>query len=163
DARARGRPLLRGADRAQLDRQRTGGAARGNRPARARHGRGRGAAGGDDRRHGTHRLRHHARVRADRGLRPGRGGREAHRLGGQNISSLEVEDALYRHPAVLACAVVAKADAKWGETPLAYVETKPDAAVTADELVAHCRALLAGYKVPREIRFEPIPKTSTGK
>ena len=83
--------------------------------------------------------------------------------GGENISSLEVEDALYRHPAVLACAVVAKPDPKWGETPLAFVETKPDATVTADELIAHCRALLAGYKVPREIRFEPIPKTSTGK
>jgi len=83
--------------------------------------------------------------------------------GGENISSLEVEDALYRHPAVLACAVVAKPDAKWGETPLAFVETHADAVVTADELVAHCKALLAGYKVPREIRFEPIPKTSTGK
>ena len=83
--------------------------------------------------------------------------------GGENISSLEVEDALYRHPAVLACAVVARPDARWGETPLAYVETKPGASVTAAELVAHCRALLAGYKVPREIRFEGIPKTSTGK
>ena len=83
--------------------------------------------------------------------------------GGENISSIEVEDALYRHPAVLACAVVARPDPKWGETPLAYVETKPGTAVTADELVAHCRTLLAGYKVPREIRFEPIPKTSTGK
>jgi fatty-acyl-CoA synthase len=83
--------------------------------------------------------------------------------GGENISSLEVEDALYRHPAVLACAVVAKPDAKWGETPLAYVETRADATVTAAELVAHCKGLLAGYKVPREIRFEPIPKTSTGK
>jgi fatty-acyl-CoA synthase len=83
--------------------------------------------------------------------------------GGENISSLEVEDALYRHPAVLACAVVAKPDAKWGETPLAYVECKAGAAVTADELVAHCKSLLAGYKVPREIRFEEIPKTSTGK
>jgi len=83
--------------------------------------------------------------------------------GGENISSLEVEDALYRHPAVLACAVVAKPHPKWGETPLAYVETKPGVQVTAEDLVAHCRALLAGYKVPREIRFEPIPKTSTGK
>jgi fatty-acyl-CoA synthase len=83
--------------------------------------------------------------------------------GGENISSLEVEDALYRHPAVLACAVVAKPDAKWGETPLAYVETKPEAQVSAADLIAHCKALLAGYKVPREIRFEPIPKTSTGK
>ena len=83
--------------------------------------------------------------------------------GGENISSLEVEDALYRHPAVLACAVVAKPDAKWGETPLAFVELRAGAEVAAAELVAHCKSLLAGYKVPREIRFEPIPKTSTGK
>ncbi len=83
--------------------------------------------------------------------------------GGENISSLEVEDALYRHPAVLACAVVAKPDAKWGETPLAYVECKADAVITAEALIAHCKTLLAGYKVPREIRFETIPKTSTGK
>ena len=83
--------------------------------------------------------------------------------GGENISSIEVEDALYRHPAVLACAVVARPDPKWGETPVAYVEVKSDSTVTADELVAHCKQLLAGYKVPREIRFEPIPKTSTGK
>ncbi len=83
--------------------------------------------------------------------------------GGENISSLEVEDALYRHPAVMACAVVAKPDDRWGETPLAFVELKPGASVTAAELVAHCKALLAGYKVPRDIRFEAIPKTSTGK
>ncbi len=83
--------------------------------------------------------------------------------GGENISSLEVEDALYRHPAVLACAVVARPDPKWGETPLAFVELKSGAEVSAADLVAHCKTLLAGYKVPREIRFEPIPKTSTGK
>jgi len=83
--------------------------------------------------------------------------------GGENISSLEVEDALYRHPAVMACAVVARPDPKWGETPLAYVELKPGAQADAAELVAHCKALLAGYKVPRDIRFEAIPKTSTGK
>jgi fatty-acyl-CoA synthase len=83
--------------------------------------------------------------------------------GGENISSLEVEDALYRHPAVLSCAVVARPDPKWGETPVAYVEAKDGVRVTAEELVAHCKALLAGYKVPRDIRFEPIPKTSTGK
>ena len=83
--------------------------------------------------------------------------------GGENISSLEVEDALYRHPAVLACAVVARPDAKWGETPLAFVELRSGANVSAADLVAHCKSLLAGYKVPREIRFEPIPKTSTGK
>jgi len=83
--------------------------------------------------------------------------------GGENISSIEVEDALYRHPAVVACAVVARPDPKWGETPVAYVETRPDVTVTAAELIAHCKGLLAGYKVPREIRFEDIPKTSTGK
>jgi fatty-acyl-CoA synthase len=83
--------------------------------------------------------------------------------GGENISSLEVEDALYRHPAVVACAVVARPDPKWGETPVAFVELRPGAEVAAADLVGHCRTLLAGYKVPREIRFEPIPKTSTGK
>jgi fatty-acyl-CoA synthase len=83
--------------------------------------------------------------------------------GGENISSIEVEDALYRHPAVMACAVVARPDPKWGETPLAYVELKPGASATADELIRHCKGLLAGYKVPREVRFEEIPKTSTGK
>ncbi len=83
--------------------------------------------------------------------------------GGENISSLEVEDALYRHPGVLACAVVARPDPKWGETPVAFVELRPGAAVDAAELVAHCKGLLAGYKVPREVRFEEIPKTSTGK
>jgi fatty-acyl-CoA synthase len=83
--------------------------------------------------------------------------------GGENISSIEVEDALYRHPAVMACAVVARPDAKWGETPLAFIELKAGATVSADELKAHCRSLLAGYKVPREFRFEEIPKTSTGK
>jgi fatty-acyl-CoA synthase len=83
--------------------------------------------------------------------------------GGENISSIEVEDALYRHPSVVACAVVAKQDDKWGETPLAYVELKPDSQTTAQELIAHCKSLLASYKTPKEIRFEPIPKTSTGK
>jgi len=83
--------------------------------------------------------------------------------GGENISSIEVEDALYRHPAVSACAVVARPDARWGETPVAFVELRPGAVVTPAELVAHCKGLLAGYKVPREIHFEPIPKTSTGK
>jgi fatty-acyl-CoA synthase len=83
--------------------------------------------------------------------------------GGENISSIEVEDALYRHPAVLACAVVARPDPKWGEAPVAFVELKPGSSVDAAELVAHCKALLAGYKVPRDVRFEPIPKTSTGK
>jgi fatty-acyl-CoA synthase len=83
--------------------------------------------------------------------------------GGENISSIEVEDALYRHPAVLACAVVARPDEKWGETPVAYVEVQAGSSVTAAELISHCKTLLAGYKLPREIRFEAIPKTSTGK
>jgi fatty-acyl-CoA synthase len=83
--------------------------------------------------------------------------------GGENVSSLEVEDALHRHAAVLACAVVARPDPKWGETPLAYVELKSGARATAEELIAHCRTLLAGYKIPREVRFEEIPKTATGK
>ena len=83
--------------------------------------------------------------------------------GGENISSLEVEDALYRHPAVMACAVVARPDPKWGETPLAYVELKDGVTASAAELIGHCRSLLAAYKVPREVRFEEIPKTSTGK
>ncbi|HEY1875804.1 MAG TPA: acyl-CoA synthetase [Steroidobacteraceae bacterium] len=83
--------------------------------------------------------------------------------GGENVSSLEVEDALYRHPAVLACAVVARPDPRWGETPLAFIELKPGARATAEELIAHCRTLLAGYKIPREVRFEEIPKTATGK
>jgi len=83
--------------------------------------------------------------------------------GGENVSSLEVEDALYRHPAVAACAVVARPDPKWGEIPLAYVELKPGMRASAEELIGHCRTLLAGYKIPREVRFEEIPKTATGK
>jgi fatty-acyl-CoA synthase len=83
--------------------------------------------------------------------------------GGENISSLEVEEAIYRHPDVLVCAVVAGPDEKWGETPVAFIELKPGANVDAATLIAHCRTLLAGYKVPRDLRFEPIPKTSTGK
>jgi fatty-acyl-CoA synthase len=83
--------------------------------------------------------------------------------GGENISSLEVEDVLYRHPAVLAAAVVAKPDAKWGETPLAFVEIKPGADVTEQGLIEHCRANLARFKAPRQVVFGPLPKTSTGK
>ena len=83
--------------------------------------------------------------------------------GGENISSLEVEDAIYRHPSVLACAVVAKPDPKWGETPLAFVEVKSGTTVSQADLITHCKNLLASYKVPKEIRFEEIPKTSTGK
>ncbi len=83
--------------------------------------------------------------------------------GGENISSLEVEDALYRHPAVMACAVVAKQDEKWGETPVAFVELKLGSELSAQELLEHCKSLLASYKIPRDFRFEAIPKTSTGK
>ncbi|MEG0922696.1 MAG: acyl-CoA synthetase [Comamonas sp.] len=83
--------------------------------------------------------------------------------GGENISSIEVEDVLYRHPAVLAAAVVAKPDAKWGETPCAFVEIKPGASVTAEDIVAHCKKYLAGFKVPRAVVFGDLPKTSTGK
>ena len=83
--------------------------------------------------------------------------------GGENISSIEVEDVLYRHPAVLAAAVVAKPDAKWGETPCAFVEVKPGASVTPEDIVAHCKKHLAGFKVPRAVVFGELPKTSTGK
>jgi fatty-acyl-CoA synthase len=83
--------------------------------------------------------------------------------GGENISSIEVEDALYKHPAVQAAAVVAKADDKWGETPCAFIELKPGKQASKDELIAHCKASLAGYKVPRHIVFVELPKTSTGK
>jgi len=83
--------------------------------------------------------------------------------GGENISSIEVEDALYRHPAVQAAAVVAKPDDKWGETPCAFVELKPGTTATAEELIAWCRKHLAGYKCPRYIVFRELPKTSTGK
>jgi len=83
--------------------------------------------------------------------------------GGENISSIEVEDALYRHPAVQAAAVVAKPDDKWGETPCAFIELKPGTTATAEELIAWCRKHLAGYKCPRYIVFRELPKTSTGK
>jgi fatty-acyl-CoA synthase len=83
--------------------------------------------------------------------------------GGENISSIEVEDVLYRHPAVLAAAVVARPDERWGETPCAFIELKPDAQVGAEDIIAHCKAHLAGYKVPRHIVFGELPKTSTGK
>ena len=83
--------------------------------------------------------------------------------GGENISSIEVEDVLYRHPDVLAAAVVAKPDAKWGETPCAFVELKAGATVTAQDIVAHCKKHLAGFKVPRAVVFGELPKTSTGK
>ncbi len=83
--------------------------------------------------------------------------------GGENISSIEVEDALYKHPAVAVVAVVAKPDSKWGETPCAFVELKSGASASADELIAWCRNHLASYKCPRLVVFAEIPKTSTGK
>jgi fatty-acyl-CoA synthase len=83
--------------------------------------------------------------------------------GGENISSLEVEDVLYRHPDVLAAAVVAMPDPKWGETPCAFVEVKPGAVVTGEALIEHCRAHLARFKAPRSVVFGELPKTSTGK
>jgi 3-(methylthio)propionyl---CoA ligase len=83
--------------------------------------------------------------------------------GGENISSIEVEDALYKHPAVAAAAVVAKPDEKWGETPCAFIELKPGAQASAEELTQWCKKNLAGFKVPRFIVFAEIPKTSTGK
>ena len=83
--------------------------------------------------------------------------------GGENISSIEIEDALYKHPAVAMVGVVAKPDAKWGETPLAFVELKPGATASEAELIAFARQHLAGYKVPRAVVFAEIPKTSTGK
>ena len=83
--------------------------------------------------------------------------------GGENISSIEVEDALFDHPGVQLAAVVARADDKWGETPCAFVEMKPGHEATAEELIEWCRARLARYKCPRTIVFAEIPKTSTGK
>ncbi|NIF83768.1 acyl-CoA synthetase [Comamonas sp. Tr-654] len=83
--------------------------------------------------------------------------------GGENISSIEVEDVLYRHPAVLAAAVVAKPDPKWGETPCAFIELKAGAETTDEDIIAHCKKHLAGYKVPRAVVFGELPKTSTGK
>ncbi|WP_059377871.1 acyl-CoA synthetase [Achromobacter sp. PD1] len=83
--------------------------------------------------------------------------------GGENISTVEVEDALYAHPAVLEAAVVARPDAKWGETPCAFVTLKEGGAATAEELASFCRGRLAGFKVPRTFVFGPLPKTATGK
>jgi len=83
--------------------------------------------------------------------------------GGENISSIEVEDVIYAHPAVLSCAVVAKPDEKWGETPCAFVELKPGATVTKEEMLAWCQSRLARFKAPRHIVFAEVPKTSTGK
>jgi fatty-acyl-CoA synthase len=83
--------------------------------------------------------------------------------GGENISSVEVEDVLYRHPAVLFAAVVAKPDSKWGEVPCAFVELKDDARSTEAEIIAFCRDHMPGFKTPKAVVFGPIPKTSTGK
>jgi fatty-acyl-CoA synthase len=83
--------------------------------------------------------------------------------GGENISSLEVEDILYRHPAVMAAAVVAQPDEKWGETPCAFVELKPGATASEAELIEHCRQALARFKAPKKVVFGELPKTSTGK
>jgi 3-(methylthio)propionyl---CoA ligase len=83
--------------------------------------------------------------------------------GGENISSLEVEEALYRHPAVMEAAVVARPDATWGETPCAFVTLKPGATSTPEDIVGFLRDTIAHYKVPRQIVFGPLPKTSTGK
>ncbi len=83
--------------------------------------------------------------------------------GGENISSIEVEDALYKHKAVAFCGVVGRNDEKWGEVPVAYIELKPGASATEAEIVEHCRSLLARFKVPKSVVFVEIPKTSTGK
>ena len=84
--------------------------------------------------------------------------------GGENISSLEVEEVLYRHPQVMEAAVVARPDAKWGESPCAFVTLKPDAQpTTAEDIIAYCRANMAAFKIPRTVVFGPLPKTSTGK
>jgi fatty-acyl-CoA synthase len=83
--------------------------------------------------------------------------------GGENISSIEVEDVLYRHPDVLAAAVVAMPDSRWGETPCAFIELRPGAQTTPGEIIVHCKSSLAGFKVPRAVVFGELPKTSTGK
>jgi fatty-acyl-CoA synthase len=83
--------------------------------------------------------------------------------GGENISSIEVEDVLYKHPAVQAAAVVAKPDPKWGETPCAFVELKPGKTATAEDIIKWCREGMASFKAPRHVVFTDLPKTSTGK
>ena len=83
--------------------------------------------------------------------------------GGENISSIEVEDAIYKHPDVIAVAVVAKEDEKWGETPCAFVELSEESSIRENDLRDHCKSLLAGFKVPRYFNFVELPKTSTGK
>ena len=83
--------------------------------------------------------------------------------GGENISSIEVEDVLHKHPAVMLAAVVAQPDEKWGEVPCAFIELKPEQRATAAEIIVFCRTALARFKVPKQIVFGELPKTSTGK
>jgi len=83
--------------------------------------------------------------------------------GGENISSIEVEDALYKHPAVALAAVVAQPDEKWGEVPCAFVELRPGMSATEAEIIAHCRGIMASFKAPKRVVFTELPKTSTGK
>ncbi|MGI3167456.1 acyl-CoA synthetase [Pseudooceanicola sp. 200-1SW] len=83
--------------------------------------------------------------------------------GGENISSVEIEEVLYRHPAVLEAAVVARPDEKWGETPCAFVDLKPNLSVDAADIIAYCRDHMAHFKAPKTVVFGPLPKTSTGK
>jgi fatty-acyl-CoA synthase len=83
--------------------------------------------------------------------------------GGENVSSVEVEDVLYKHPCVLFAAVVAKPDSKWGEVPCAFIELKDNTEATEAEIIAFCRSQMPGFKTPKAVVFGPIPKTSTGK
>ena len=83
--------------------------------------------------------------------------------GGENISSVELENVLYRHENIAFAAVVAKKDEKWGETPCAFVEMKPNTSATEEEIISFCRQHLAGFKTPKTVIFQEIPKTSTGK
>jgi len=83
--------------------------------------------------------------------------------GGENISTIEVEDVLYKHAAVLEAAVVGRPDDKWGETPCAFVTLKDNAEASAEDLIAHCRANMAHFKAPKSVVFGALPKTSTGK
>jgi fatty-acyl-CoA synthase len=83
--------------------------------------------------------------------------------GGENISSIEIEDALYKHPSVLEAAVVARPDDKWGETPCAFVTLKEGAKTSERELIDHCRSVLPHFKAPKTVVFSALPKTSTGK
>ena len=83
--------------------------------------------------------------------------------GGENISSIEIEDLLFRHPAIMEAAVVAKTDEKWGETPCAFVSLKPGEQLTEEDVLNFCRENLARFKVPKHVVFTDLPKTSTGK